>query len=59
MLYRQTLLKASSKRPSTEPNLPKAETTARLLRESYIEPIPTVTERTTELLLAEKQKRSS
>jgi uncharacterized membrane protein len=58
MLYRQSLLKASSKRPSTQPTLPEAEPTARLLPESYVEPIPTVTERTTELLVAEKKKRS-
>lgn len=58
MLYRQSLFKASSKRPSTQPTLPEGEPTARFLSESYFEPIPTVTERTTELLVAEKKKRS-
>jgi hypothetical protein len=56
MLYRQSLLKASSKRPFTQPALPEAESTARLLPESYVEPMPTVTERTTELLVAEKKR---
>ncbi len=57
MLYRESLLKASSKRASVQPTLPEAEHTARRLPESHIEPIPTVTERTTELLVAEKKVR--
>ena len=59
MLYRESLLKASSKRSSAQPTLPQAEHTARLLPESYIEPIPSVTERTTELLVAEKKSEAS
>ncbi len=58
MLYRDSLLKASSKRP-TQPTLPQGENTARLLPESHIEPIPSVTERTTELLAAEKKSEAS
>lgn len=58
MLYRESLLKASNKRLSTQPTLPQAETTARLLPESRIEPIPSVTERTTELLGAEKKSEA-
>ena len=34
---------------------PEAESTARLLPEGYIEPVPSVADRTTELLLAEKK----
>ena len=59
MLYRESLLKASSKRFSAQPTLPQAEHTARLLPESHIEPIPSVTERTTELLVAEKKSEAS
>lgn len=59
MLYRDSLLKASSKRISTRPTLPHAEHTARLLPESHVEPIPSVTERTTELLAAEKKSEAS
>jgi hypothetical protein len=59
MLYRESLLKASSKRFSAQPTLSQADHTARLLPESYIEPIPSVTERTTELLVAEKKKETS
>ena len=59
MLYRESLLKASSKRLSAQPTLPEAEHTARLLSESHIEPISSVTERTTELLVAEKKSEAS
>ncbi len=58
MLYRESLLKASGKRLSTPATLPQSEHTARLLSESHVEPIPSVTERTTELLVAEEKKRS-
>lgn len=58
MLYRESLLKASSKRSSAQPTLPQVEHTARLLPESYIEPIPSVTERTTELLVAKKKSEA-
>ena len=58
MLYRESLLKAAGKHSSTQPALPHVEDTARLLSESYIEPIPSVTERTTELLV-EKKERST
>ena len=59
MLYRESLLKASSKRFSAHPSQPPPEHTARLLRESHIEPLPSVTERTTELLVAEKKSEAS
>lgn len=58
MLYRESLLRASGKRPETQPALPQAEHTARLLPESRVEPIPSVTERTTELLRTEKRNES-
>ena len=56
LLYREYLIKAS-KRP-----LPKAETsppadTAELLPEPSFEPIPSVTERTTELLAVDRRER--
>ena len=58
MLYRESLLKASSKRHSAKSTLPQAEHTARLLPESRVEPIPSVTEHTTELLVAEKKSNA-
>jgi hypothetical protein len=36
--------------------MPEYETPAKLLNDSYLEPIPSVTERTTELLYVEKKK---
>jgi len=59
MIYRESLLKASSKRSSAQPSLREPEQTARLLPESHIEPMPSVTERTTELLVAEKKSDAS
>ncbi len=54
VIYRESLYKASSK-PLLPRMAPRSEPTARQLPESYIEPIPSVTERTTELLVAEKK----
>jgi hypothetical protein len=58
MLYRESLLKASRERPLTQPTLTQVEPTTRPLPESHLEPIPSVTERTTELLAAEKKSGS-
>jgi hypothetical protein len=54
MLYRESLAKKSAKQET--PVLP-ANDTAKLLHESRIEPVPSVVERTTELLKVEKESR--
>lgn len=56
MLYRESLLKAST-RPSPEPASSREANTAKLLPEPSFEPIPSVTESTTELLKAERKVR--
>jgi hypothetical protein len=56
MLYQKSLVKAS-KRPSPEPASSPPADTAKLLPEPSFEPIPSVTERTTELLPAERKER--
>lgn len=53
-IYGESLRKAAIKRRLPEPTLPKAADTGRLLSESGVEPIPSVTERTTDLLMEEK-----
>jgi hypothetical protein len=55
IVYRQILINASAKRslPTPEPLLPEAAT--RQLGESSFEPIPSVTEPTTDLLVKEKR----
>ena len=58
MLYRGSLLKASSKRGLDQPAPSQVEDTARLLPESYIEPLPSVTERTTDLLVEKKKSEA-
>lgn len=58
MLYRESLVNAARKRSLAQPSLPPTEETARLLPESHIEPLPSVTERTTELLVAEKKREA-
>ena len=50
--------KAVGKRPS-QPDLSSGESTKELLTEGHFEPIPTVTERTTELLTVEKRDSNS
>jgi hypothetical protein len=56
MLYRESLLKASGKGQALQPAAPpQAGNTARLLREPPLESVPSVTERTTELLTVEKK----
>jgi hypothetical protein len=49
MLYRDSLLNASRKRQIQQPEL-LSHDTAKLLPESQVEPIPSVTDRTTDLL---------
>jgi hypothetical protein len=56
VMYRQSLVKKSASRLSTPTSpLPQAEHTDKLLPEPYLEPLPSVTERTTELLEVEKK----
>ena len=54
--YANSLKDAATKRRLQQPTeLPQEEASAKLLNEAYLEPIPSVTERTTELLYAEKR----
>lgn len=55
VLYRESLLKASGQRQSPQPALRQAGDTAKLLSEPRLEPTPSVTEHTTELLMVEKK----
>lgn len=57
-LYSESLSKASSKHTFPQKTLQESVPTQKLLYESYLEPITSVTERTTELLKA-KGKRST
>ena len=50
VVYRVSLLEASTKRQASQLMQQESEPTAKLLPESDLEPVPTVTERTTELL---------
>ncbi len=52
-LYSESLRKAAAKRRLSEPT-PRVGETAELLPETHLEPVPSVTERTTELLTTEK-----
>jgi len=52
--YRDSLRKAG--KPSLPAAMPRAEDTAELLPATQMEPLPSVTERTTELLGAEKKR---
>ena len=53
-IYRDSLRKAAGKRQLSEPTPPLVADTGRLLSESRVEPIPSITERTTELLIKDK-----
>ena len=55
VVYRESLREASTKRQLSQTTLPLTEHTAKLLPESDLEPIPNVTEGTTELLFAERK----
>lgn len=55
-IYRNSLEKASKMRRLSEIDLRRAQNTAELLPESSVEPTPSVTEHTTELLMAEREK---
>ncbi len=57
VIYRESLLEARTKRNS-QATLPEAEITDRTLSESRLETLPSVTERTTELLTVENRERS-
>ena len=50
-MYRDSLRKAAAKRQLSEASPPLVADTGKLLSESRVEPIPSVTEHTTELLL--------
>lgn len=54
-MYRESLRKTSGKRQASKPTSSPVGDTAGLLPESHIEPIPSVTERTTELLTVERK----
>lgn len=58
-LYRDSLVDASGKHRLSQLTLPQSEPRAGLLPESYIEPIPSMTEHTTELLVAGKKRSVS
>jgi hypothetical protein len=54
--YANFLKDAGTKRPLQGPaEIPQGETSTKLLNETYLEPIPGVTEQTTELLYVEKK----
>ena len=55
-LYRDSLLKASRQKQLSQQTLQLSEPTQKLLTESYFEPITSVAERTTELLITEKRR---
>ena len=49
---------STKRRLKVRAEMPESGTTAKLLEESTFEPLPSVTERTTDLISVEKQKRS-
>jgi hypothetical protein len=54
--YANFLKKNAVKNQLPPEEMPEYETPAKLLNDSYLEPIPSVTERTTELLYVEREK---
>lgn len=59
MLYRESLVKTSGKGPLAQQKMAQAEDTAKLLPESSAESVPSITERTTDLLMVEKKDEDS
>jgi len=55
LFYREHLREALAKRQTAQLTLTEKEPTGKLLPESHFEPIPSITEHTTELLVAEKK----
>src|SRR4030095_7369496 len=55
VVYRESLRESISKLENAQPSLTEAQDTGRLLAESKFEPAMSVTDRTTELLFAEKK----
>jgi len=57
-LYGESLRKAAGKRQLMQPPPTEVSDTAKLLPDSQMEPIPSVTERTTELLTVDKKDKT-
>ncbi len=57
MIYRESLLKASGKGSSARQKIRQRVDTEKLLPETSAEPLPSITERTTDLLMAEKKDK--
>jgi MFS family permease len=54
VIYRESLMKRSTKRRATQPSLPQEGASEKLLSETYREPLSSVTERTTRFIKEEK-----
>jgi len=55
-IYKESLVKTSGKRRTTQPRLTQEGENAKLLPETYFEPISSATEHTTELLMVEEKE---
>ncbi|HEV2706993.1 MAG TPA: zinc ribbon domain-containing protein [Pyrinomonadaceae bacterium] len=59
VMYREHLREQAAKAATPQtPSLPQSETTAKLLEEARVQPFASVTERTTELLAADKRRNT-
>ena len=56
VVYKESLEKASGKRRTTQPTLPQEGENIKLLPETYLEPVSSVTEHTTGLLKVEEKE---
>lgn len=56
-IYRESLRKTAGKRQIPQPQQQLVANTGKLLSESSVEPLPSITERTTELLLRDKSRK--